>query len=224
MPAATPPILCQRLRASQSISTKFKNKDTPFLCPSCYREQHEEEVKELKSTVEILRAELTQLKEMLCAFREQANSSTNAVPCCSKSTRSGGSGRGGGGQRRQWHPPFRKKNLHAYFLTINNPALAILLSSSRLEDIRGPQGLATLQITHTKRLIIVSPTPLLHELIVSTKCKVQLEWEPILPKYVPDASKATLGALKLQNFPGGACPQTPLEWAALLPLVACTPL
>ena len=35
-------------------------------------------------------------------------------------------------------PPFRKKeNLHAYFLTINNPALVILLSSSQLEDIRG---------------------------------------------------------------------------------------
>ena len=47
---------------------------------------HEEEVKELKSTVDILRTELTQPKEMLCAFREQANSSTNAVPCCSKPT------------------------------------------------------------------------------------------------------------------------------------------
>ena len=45
--------------------------------------------------------------------------------------------RGGGGQRGQWHPPFRKKNLHAYFLTINNPALAVLFSSNRLEDIRG---------------------------------------------------------------------------------------
>ena len=42
---------------------------------------------------------------------------------------------GGGGQRGKWNPPFR--NLHAYFLTINNPVLAILLSSSWLEDIRG---------------------------------------------------------------------------------------
>ena len=62
------------------------DKNTPFLCPSCYREQHEEDVEELNSTVEILRAELTQLKEMLYAFREHANSSTNAVPCCSKPT------------------------------------------------------------------------------------------------------------------------------------------
>ena len=44
----------------------------------------------------------------------------------------GGGGGGGGGQRGQWHPPFRKKkNLHAYFLTINNPALAILLTVGR---------------------------------------------------------------------------------------------
>ena len=44
---------------------------------------------------------------------------------------------------------------------------------------------------------------------------------PILPKYVPDATRyvpdATLGALKLQNFPGGAC-------LASMSLVACTPL
>ena len=114
--------------------------------------------------------------------------------------------------------PFRNKNLHAYVLTINNPALAILLSSSRLGGYT--LGLATLQIMHTK---IVSPAPCCMN---SLNCciKVQLEWEPILLKYVPDASNSTLGALKLQNFPGGACPQTPLEWAASLPLVACTPL
>ena len=73
--------------ASQSVSTKyFWRQQTLFLCPSCYREQHEEEVKELKGTVETLRAELFQLKELLHAVREQANSSTNRAPCCSKST------------------------------------------------------------------------------------------------------------------------------------------
>lgn len=32
---------------------------TPFLCPSCYREQHEAEVKELKGTVETLKVVLS---------------------------------------------------------------------------------------------------------------------------------------------------------------------
>ena len=39
--------------------------NTPFLCPSCYREEHEEQFKELKRTVEALRAEVSQLNEQL---------------------------------------------------------------------------------------------------------------------------------------------------------------
>ena len=50
------------------------------------------------------------------------------VRCCSGGS---GGGRGGGGAKGAMAPPFKKKDLHAYFLTINNPALAILLSSSR---------------------------------------------------------------------------------------------
>ena len=44
---------------------------------------------------------------------------------------------GGGHKGGNGTPLSEKRNMHAYFLTINNPALAILLSSSRLEDIRG---------------------------------------------------------------------------------------
>ena len=45
---------------------------TPFLCPACYREQHEGEVNELKSTVEALRVEVAQLKELIHDLREEA--------------------------------------------------------------------------------------------------------------------------------------------------------
>lgn len=42
-----------------------------FLCPSCYREQHEGEVKELKGEVEVLKTELQQLKDLLCDVQER---------------------------------------------------------------------------------------------------------------------------------------------------------
>jgi len=47
---------------------------TPFLCPACYREQHEGEVNELKNTVEALRMEVSQLKELIRELREGAES------------------------------------------------------------------------------------------------------------------------------------------------------
>ena len=83
-----------------------------------------------------------------------------------------------------------------------------MLSSRRLEGIR---GLATLQITHTQhhplaaRAVASEATPERASVAASLARLV-----PILPKYVPDASKSTLGA---QTFPGGA---PPLEWAASL--------
>ena len=50
---------------------------------------------------------------------------------------SGGSRGGGGGGKGGNGTPLSEKKLACLLLTINNPALAILLSSSRLEDIRG---------------------------------------------------------------------------------------
>ena len=47
---------------------------TPFLCPTCYRKQHEGEVNELKNTVEALRMEVSQLKELIQELREGAES------------------------------------------------------------------------------------------------------------------------------------------------------
>jgi len=46
-------------------------KNTPFLCPACYREQRDGEVNELKSTVEALRIELSQLRELVREVREK---------------------------------------------------------------------------------------------------------------------------------------------------------
>ena len=60
----------------------------PFLCPSCYREQHEGEVKELKGAVETLKAELCQLKELLCEVQGQVKHSVNAPCSCNNPPRS----------------------------------------------------------------------------------------------------------------------------------------
>ena len=46
--------------------------DTPFLCPTCYGEQRDVEVNELKGTVEALRVELLQPKELVREVREKA--------------------------------------------------------------------------------------------------------------------------------------------------------
>ena len=101
----------------------------------------------------------------------------------------------GGEQRGQWHPPFR--NLHAYFLTINNPALAILLSSSRLGG-----GLATLQITHTK---MVSPTPLLHELIELLH-QSATGMGTYTTKICPRCFKLHFRSIKITKFSWGSMP------------------
>ena len=64
-------------------------KSTPFLCPACYREQRDGEVNELKSTVEALRIELSQLRELVREVREKVegqrhNRAASAnVDCCS---------------------------------------------------------------------------------------------------------------------------------------------
>ena len=69
----------------------------------------------------------------------------------------GGGGKGGKGGNGT---PFSEKELHAYFLAINDPALAISLSSSWLENIRDyTLGLVTLQITHTKKIKNSQPHP-----------------------------------------------------------------
>ena len=52
-------------------SIRFSVKTTPFLCPSCYREQHEGEVKELKGTLKTLKAELYQHEELLREVQRQ---------------------------------------------------------------------------------------------------------------------------------------------------------
>ena len=49
----------------QQYKIRFSVKTTPFLCPSCYREQHEGEVKELKGILKTLKAELYQHEELL---------------------------------------------------------------------------------------------------------------------------------------------------------------
>jgi len=49
--------------------------NTPFLCPSCYLEQPEAEVKGLKGTVETLKVELSQLKELLREVQGQVKHS-----------------------------------------------------------------------------------------------------------------------------------------------------
>ena len=82
---------------------------------------------------------------------------------------------GGGGAMA---PPFQKKNLRAYCLTISNPALAILLSSSRLEDIRGATlRLGTLQIMHTNNSQThpLAARTLLHQ--QSAKCNWNLYYQ-----------------------------------------------
>lgn len=62
--------------------------NTPFLCPSCYREQHEGEVKELKGAVETLKAELCQLKELLREVQGQLKHSVDAPCTCNNPPRS----------------------------------------------------------------------------------------------------------------------------------------
>jgi len=49
----------------------LREKNMPFLCPACYREQRDGEVNELKSTVEALRIELLQLRELVREVREK---------------------------------------------------------------------------------------------------------------------------------------------------------
>ena len=70
VPAAAPPLL--RECVGSPVPGPFCERQTPFLCPACYREQHEGEVNELKSTVEALRVEVAQLKELIHDLREEA--------------------------------------------------------------------------------------------------------------------------------------------------------
>ena len=56
-----------------------------FLCPSCYWEQHKGKFKELKGTVDTLKVELSQLKELLSKVEGQVKHSAYVPYSCRSS-------------------------------------------------------------------------------------------------------------------------------------------